>query len=164
MILLKSLLEAIDRRRLLELQSKLIESDLDDAGWDFDLSQEGLEVSNPRLTGHVALGPLHYGSCNGQTNEERIADLLTYYTDAGIPTVTAIIHSYDLGSKSRPGKTIWDESTSTAIFPTARDAFNAALRYEGYLRDDFKTPYHLLDPKIGRFDEFVNTLLTAKHA
>lgn len=164
MILLKSLLEAVDRKRLLELQSLLIESELDDAGWSFDISQDGLEVSNSRFHGHVALGPLDYGSCKGETDEERIADLLTYYIDADIPTVTAIIHSYELGSKSKSGKTTWDESTSTVVFPTARDAFNGALRYEGYLNEDFKTPYHLLEPKIGRFDQFVNTLLTAKNA
>lgn len=149
MLLLASLLEHIDRKQLLLLQQKLVESDLSDVGWDFELTASGLIASNPEMPGQVALGPLEYGSCSGDTPGERIDDLIGYYNKAGISTVTAIIHSYSTGSRGTD-----DMSISTVIFPSSTDAFKAALQYEGS-----SDPLDLLTL---RFDDFVNTLMTAK--
>jgi hypothetical protein len=151
-MLLASLLEHIDRKPLLLLQQKLVESDLSDAGWDFELTEDGLTASNPEMPGHVALGPLHYGSCRGATNEDRVADLVSYFNDDDIPTVTAIIHQFDTDPPSMEN----DWSNSTVIFPSSTAAFEGAIRYEG-----MNDPLDMLQ---SRFNDFVSTLMTAKHA
>ena len=149
---LTALLE--DRKSLLKLQQWLAESELGDAGWDFELHSGGqITATNPNLPGKVAVGPLEYGSCNGKTNGERVADLISYYTDEGIPTVTAIIHDFKSQSMNPQGGD--DYSNSTVIFQDAAAAFRAALHYQGCAY----SPTDLLDRN---FHEFVGALMTAK--
>lgn len=153
-MLLVSLLEQLDRKPLLLLQQKLVESELGDKGWDFELHEgDQLTATNPNLPGKVAVGPLEYGSCNGRTNGERVADLVSYYTNDGIPTVTAIIHNFKSQSLNPQGED--DYSNSTVVFPNAAAAFRAMLHYQGCSY----SPLDLLDRN---FNEFVDALMTAK--
>lgn len=153
-MLLLSLLEQLDRRSLLKLQQWLVESELGDAGWDFELHSGGqITATNPDLPGKVAVGPLEYGSCTGRTNGERVADLVSYYTNEGIPTVTAIIHDFKSQAIDPQGGD--DYSNSTVIFPNAAAAFRAMLHYQGCAY----SPTDLLNHN---FHEFVGALMTAK--
>jgi len=152
-MLLVSLLEQLDRKPLLRLQQRLVESALGDVGWDFELHEgDKLSATNPNLPGKVEVGPLEYGSCNGITNADRVKDLLSYYTENGISTVTAIIHNFK--SRSLNPQREDDYSYSTVVFPNAATAFKAMLHYQGCTY-----PTDLLDRN---FDDFVEALMTAK--
>lgn len=155
MLLLQSLLENLDKQKLFKLQQLLVDSELSDDGWSFDLDKDGIVASNDNLNGLVSLGPLSYGVCKGNSKPEIQADISKWYTDsAHNPKVTSVVvHSF---GQETVGDGFATDVEATVTFASANDVFKAALVYEGHA--DQLGLYNMR----GELDNFVNTLQTAK--